>query len=100
NKHHDDPQRPGPGRDDEEPADASEGAGPDEACASLQAQVDELNSKYLRTLADYQNSQRRAVATEREAREQGIRAIVLNVLPVLDHFDLALAQDQARIAPE
>ena len=62
----------------------------------LRRQLDELNSKYLRTLADYQNSQRRAAANESEARQQGVTGVVRAVLTVVDHFDLALAQDMSR----
>jgi molecular chaperone GrpE len=65
--------------------------------AQAAAERDEANQKYLRTLADYQNSQRRAVANEREARTQGVTSVVLSVLPVLDHFDLARAQDPASV---
>lgn len=70
--------------------------GVDERVAQLEAERNELNDKYLRTLADYHNSQRRAVANEREARVQGVTGVVLNVLPVLDNFDLALGQDPAK----
>lgn len=62
----------------------------------LRAELDDLNSRYLRTLADYQNSQRRHAANEREARQQGVTSVLLNVLTVVDHFDLALSQDPAR----
>jgi molecular chaperone GrpE len=68
--------------------------------ARLQAERDDLNQKYLRTLADYQNSQRRAVSNEKEAKQQGITSVVLNVLTVLDHFDLALAQDPSKATTE
>jgi len=68
--------------------------------ARLQAACDDLNQKYLRTLADYQNSQRRAVSNEREAKQQGVTSVVLNVVTVLDHFDLALAQDPAKASVE
>jgi molecular chaperone GrpE len=74
--------------------------GVEDAAARLQHQLDDLNDKYLRTLADYQNSQRRAVANEREAKEQGIKSVVLNVLPVLDHFELALGQDVSKVTAE
>ena len=79
------------------------GAGPDSInaeVAKLQAERDDLNQKFLRTLADYQNSQRRAVANEREAKQQGVTSVVLNVVTVLDHFDLALAQDPAKATAE
>lgn len=91
----------------DEPTNGADGAAGDDGAegaqrqiAQLQAERDDLNSKYLRTLADYQNSQRRAVANEREAKLQGITAITLNVLPVLDHFDLALNQDPAKASAE
>src|SRR4051794_17838870 len=64
--------------------------------ADLEAERDAINEKYLRTLADYHNSQRRAVSNEREARTQGVSSVVLNVLPLIDHFDLALGQDPAK----
>lgn len=64
--------------------------------AKLQAERDDLNQKYLRTLADYQNSQRRAISNEKEARQQGVTSVVLNVVNVIDHFDLALAQDPSK----
>lgn len=68
--------------------------------AKLQAERDDLNQRYLRTLADYQNSQRRAAGNEREAKQQGITAITLNILPVLDHFDLALNQDTTKVSAQ
>lgn len=66
----------------------------------LRREMDELNSKYLRTLADYQNSQRRAASNENEARQQGATGVVRAVLTVMDHFDLALAQDMSRASTE
>ncbi len=66
----------------------------------LQAERDDLNQRYLRTLADYQNSQRRALSNEKEAKQQGITSVVLNALTVLDHFDLALNQDPSKATAE
>lgn len=68
--------------------------------AKLQAERDDINQRYLRTLADYQNSQRRALSNEKEAKQQGITSVVLNALTVLDHFDLALAQDPTKATTE
>jgi molecular chaperone GrpE len=68
--------------------------------ADLAGQRDEATQKYLRTLADYQNSQRRAVANEQEARKQGVTSVVLSVLPVIDHFELALGQDPGKVSAE
>jgi molecular chaperone GrpE len=68
----------------------------EQTIAKLQEDKAELNERLLRTLADYQNSQRRAVNNEREAKQQGIVSVVSNVLTVLDHFDLALQQDPSK----
>jgi molecular chaperone GrpE len=72
----------------------------EEQIARLLAERDELNQKLLRTLADYQNSQRRAVREQEEARRQGITSVALSALKVLDHFDLALMQDPAKATAE
>lgn len=66
------------------------------AAAKLEAELTELNSRYLRTLADYQNSQRRAAQNEAEAKLQARSGVIQNVLSVLDHFDLALSQDPSK----
>jgi molecular chaperone GrpE len=61
--------------------------------AALRSRVEELNTKYLTALADFQNFQRRSIENEREARRQGITSVVGALLGVLDIFDLALKQD-------
>ena len=78
-----------------EPQDAQEEASlePDEVIAELQAQRDEFNAKYLHALADLQNFRKRAAQNEQEARQWGARSVVQSILTVMDHFDLALAQD-------
>lgn len=60
---------------------------------SLRAESDELRDKYQRALAETQNVRRRSIANEEEARRQGARRILESIVPVLDHFDLALGQD-------
>ncbi len=52
----------------------------------------QAQSDYQRALADYQNFQRRAANNETEAHRQGVTSVLGSILPVLDHFDLALAQ--------
>lgn len=80
--------------------------GPDEIVAMeddlvrLKGELDEVQQKYLRTLADYQNSQRRAVSNEQEARLQAKTGVVQSILSVLEHFDLALAQDTSKATAE
>jgi molecular chaperone GrpE len=68
--------------------------------AQLEEQNAQLNQDKLRTIADYQNFAKRAQANEKEAKTQGTTAIVLNVIPVLDHFDLALGQDLSKVSAE
>ena len=43
-------------------------------------------------MADFQNYQRRALQNEHEAKKQGTTSVLMSVLRVLDHFDLAMTQ--------
>lgn len=52
----------------------------------------QATSDYQRARADYQNFQRRAASNEAEAHRQGVTSVLGSILPVLDHFDLALSQ--------
>lgn len=67
---------------------------------ALQRERDELDSKYRRALADFQNYQRRATQNEREARLSGVRSVVEPVVHVVDHFDLALQLDPEKTSAE
>lgn len=66
----------------------------------LLADVEDWKSKYARSLADFQNYQRRAIENEKEARRQGITSVVQNLMGVLDTFDLALQQDASKGSAE
>lgn len=54
---------------------------------------EEAKSAYLRSLADFQNYQRRSLENEREAKRQGATSLLLSVVPVIDHFDFALTHN-------
>lgn len=57
----------------------------------LQAQLSELNDRYLRTLAEYDNYRKRT-AKEKEAIYPEAKASTLaSILPVLDNFERAMA---------
>jgi len=71
-----------------------------EAFAATLSERDELQDKLLRIGADFQNFQRRAANNEREARTGATVGVVQSVLPVMDHFDLALEQDQSAATAE
>ncbi len=90
------PETPDPS-DPIDPAEASAAGG--DALTELQRRIDalelerdEARSQALRSLADFQNFQRRALQNEAEAKRQGVTSVLSSVLPVLDHFDLALTQ--------
>lgn len=77
----------------------SDGPGGDAERHDLSEQVlrlseerDQAQGDFKRALADFQNYQRRAALNEQEARRQGVTSVLGSVLPVLDHFDLALTQ--------
>lgn len=81
----------------------AEGAEPeagktDAALSQLRAELDDVNDRWRRALADFQNYQRRALQNEQEARRQGVIAVLGSMIPVLDHFDLALSQKPADAA--
>ncbi|MEM8756208.1 MAG: nucleotide exchange factor GrpE [Planctomycetota bacterium] len=63
--------------------------------AELEAQVADAEARALRSLADFQNFQRRSASNEVEARKQGVMSVVNGLLPVMDNFALALGQKDA-----
>ena len=60
--------------------------------AKLEREITELKDSRLRAVADLQNTARRGVENEARARTQGIMGVARGVVPVLDQFELALAQ--------
>lgn len=64
------------------------------------AQRDETQARLLRAAADHQNYQRRAANNEREAREMGVRGVVSSLIPLIDQFEMAMAQDPAKVSGE
>ncbi|HLP83187.1 MAG TPA: nucleotide exchange factor GrpE [Phycisphaerales bacterium] len=60
--------------------------------SELEQAVDSERNKGLRLMADFQNYQQRAYRNEIAAKQQGIATVVQSLVPVLDHFDMALKQ--------
>jgi molecular chaperone GrpE len=54
-----------------------------------QKQIDELNNKYLRALADYQNLERRSEEEKVSVRRYAAEEILKRILPVIDIFQKA-----------
>jgi len=66
----------------------------------LAAERDEAVAAKMRVQADFANFQRRSVENEARARLGGLSQLTRALMPVLDHFDLALAQDHAKMTVE
>ncbi len=65
--------------------------------AAQTVERDELFKRYQAALAEMTNAARRARQSEEQAKDMGVRAVLLNILPVMDHFDFALNQDPAKV---
>ena len=61
---------------------------------------DEAIAAKLRAQADFANFQRRSIENEARARVGGLVQLTRALMPVLDHFDLALAQDPSKLTVE
>jgi molecular chaperone GrpE len=68
--------------------------------AQLERERDESISARQRALADFANYQRRARDNEARARQEGEVSLLRALLPVIDHFDLAISQDPAKLTVE
>jgi len=66
----------------------------------LQRERDDAVEARQRALADFRNFQRRAAENEQRAVQKGTTNVVRALLPVLDHFDLALNQDASQMTVE
>jgi|688.fasta_scaffold229660_2 molecular chaperone GrpE len=65
--------------------------------AACEAELAQAKGDALRAIADFQNLQRRTAEQEPRVRLGAAGGVVRQVIPVLDHFDLALAQDPSRM---
>lgn len=60
-----------------------------EDCGAVRAERDELKTKYLRALADYQNFERRSREELGRVRAAAVRDIMTDLLPFLDNLEKA-----------
>lgn len=72
--------------DDEAPS-------PERRIEQLRDDLEQANARLLRVSADYQNFVRRSQQGAADAREQQLMSVARAMLPVLDHFELALGVD-------
>jgi molecular chaperone GrpE len=68
-----------------------------EIVKQLQAELDEAVEARKRALADFRNYQRRALESEQRALDAGTARVIRALMPVMDNFDLTLAQNPERM---
>lgn len=71
-------------------AEAAEEAVEELDAAQLKVQLDELNQRFLRTAADFENYKRRTALEKEDLLKYSNAKIIGEILPVLDNFQLAL----------
>jgi len=71
-----------------------------ELIQQLQAERDEANEARMRALADFKNYQRRSAENENRAAVSGATRVMKSLLPVIDHFELALQQKHDQMTTE
>jgi molecular chaperone GrpE len=76
---------------------AEEAAEASRAAEAAQLEITDLKTKLLRWQADFQNYQRRAAREMLETRANADADFAKSLLLVLDHFDLALGIDPAKV---
>ena len=81
-------------------ADDAVEATPEQRIEQLEAERAAMETKYQRSLADFQNYQRRAARSEQQARTHGADRVLASIIPVLDHFEHALKIDLVTATPE
>jgi len=59
--------------------------------ASMENELDSLKDRHLRLQADYENFRKRKIKEAEESRRYALQGIMEDLLPILDHFELALA---------
>ena len=60
-------------------------------------QRDEHFARFQEMAAEHQNYQRRASINEREARTSATQGVVQALIPLIDHFDMAMTQDPEKV---
>ncbi|MCB6178004.1 nucleotide exchange factor GrpE [Rhodobacter sp. Har01] len=87
---------PGAGEDDLELSDFDA----EERLAVLKAERDEYRDKFMRALAEAENSRKRAERDRREAEQYGSTRLARDLLPVYDNLSRALAAipEESRVA--
>jgi molecular chaperone GrpE len=76
-------------------APASPGAGPD--VQRLQAERDDFYQRLVRATADFKNTQKRIQGEADQRVQYANQSLIKSLLPVIDNFERALAQDAGKV---
>lgn len=68
---------------------------PEQVIAQLQVQVEDLRGKWLRSQADFDNFRKRTRQEREELATFANAKLITDLLPVLDHFSMAVAAADA-----
>jgi molecular chaperone GrpE len=85
----------GVGGDDVSAAPAAPSAGPD--VQRLQAERDDFYQRLVRATADFKNTQKRIQGEADQRVQYANQSLIKSLLPVIDNFERALAQDAAKV---
>lgn len=68
----------------------AEAAAPKDASAELQAKLDEMKDSLLRTMADAENTRKRAAKEVEDANRYGISSLAKDLIPILENLQRAV----------
>lgn len=72
-------------------ADLEDGAKPDKKEQKYKEQIAELNDRYVRQLAEFENFRNRTQKEKEAMFEVGAKSIIEKILPVVDNFERGIA---------
>jgi molecular chaperone GrpE len=72
----------------------------EETLAALAQEKTELMDRLMRVTAEFENYRKRIAREQAEWRDRAVEGLVLDLLPVLDSFDRALAAEESAADPD
>ncbi|GAB6109560.1 nucleotide exchange factor GrpE [Fusibacter bizertensis] len=67
---------------------------PEVSMESLKSEIDQLNDKYLRLNAEYQNYRKRVEKEKSDIFKYGSEKLFIEMLPIMDNFERALSASE------
>lgn len=75
-------------------AEANTETTPEVSMESLKSEIDQLNDKYLRLNAEYQNYRKRVEKEKNDIFKYGSEKLFVEMLPIMDNFERALSASE------